>query len=123
MDVIEEAVYRLKQLESRVDEPIGHEIHAVAELLETDAAEWVGTTSAKRLLGIGSENTIKAWAREGKLHSKKDPNGRVRVRRADLLALSRAGRELDLAEAPMSDSELKDLSRSRSARNPWDAPR
>ena len=49
---------------------------------------WIGTTRAKRLLGVGSENTIKSWVRYGYLRGRRLPNGRIQVLRADVLRLA-----------------------------------
>jgi predicted site-specific integrase-resolvase len=48
---------------------------------------WIGTTRAKRLLGVGSENTVKAWVRYGYLRGRVLPNGRTQVRLDDVLRL------------------------------------
>ncbi len=48
---------------------------------------WIGTTHAKRLLGVGSENTVKAWVRYGYLRGRVLPNGRTQVRLDDVLRL------------------------------------
>ena len=45
----------------------------------TPRAAWIGTTHARRLLDVGSENTIKNWVRYGYLRGRRLPNGRVQV--------------------------------------------
>ena len=46
---------------------------------------WIGPREAKRLLALGSENAVKAWARCGLLRSRKLPNGRTQVLLDDVL--------------------------------------
>ena len=60
-------------------------IREVRRMLSREDAQWIGTTEAKRLLGLGSENTVKAWARSGRLRSRVQPNGRVKVLLDDVL--------------------------------------
>ena len=50
--------------------------------------QWIGTTRAKRLLEVGSENTIKNWVRYGYLRARRLPNGRIQVLRSDVIRLS-----------------------------------
>ncbi|HET7769172.1 MAG TPA: hypothetical protein VFN74_10405 [Chloroflexota bacterium] len=45
----------------------------------TPRAAWIGTTHARRLLDVGSENTIKNWVRYGYLRGRRLPNGRIQV--------------------------------------------
>src|SRR3712207_2451596 len=51
----------------------------VLDLLSPEGACWIGTTESKRLLGVSSENTVKAWARLGLLRSHMLPNGWTQV--------------------------------------------
>jgi hypothetical protein len=48
---------------------------------------WIGTTRARRLLGVGSEATIRAWIGYGYLRGRRLPNGRTQVLLADVLRL------------------------------------
>jgi hypothetical protein len=88
MSVIERVVRELRDVERELhDRPaLAGRIGASASLLEGEGAQWVGTTRAKRLLGVASENTVKAWARIGLLRSRREPNGRLKVRLDDVLA-------------------------------------
>jgi hypothetical protein len=93
------------------------EMHRV---LASQNAMWVGTTEAKRLLGVKTENTVKAWARAGLLRSRTLPNGRVQVhlddvhrRATDTTALTTPWDE------PASDEDLQSLSRARPGTTPW----
>jgi hypothetical protein len=49
---------------------------------------WLGTTRAKRLLGVGSENTIRNWVRYGYLRARRLPNGRIQVLQSDVVRLA-----------------------------------
>jgi hypothetical protein len=53
----------------------------------TPSANWIGTTHARRLLEVGSENTIKNWVRYGYLRGRRLPNGRIQVLLADVLRI------------------------------------
>jgi hypothetical protein len=94
MAILDEATGALWEIESELLKPtkggldslrLAERLRAVRRLLSTDEARWVGTTEAKRLLGLGSENTVKAWARTGLLRSRTRPNGRIQVLLDDVL--------------------------------------
>ncbi|MBI3972243.1 MAG: hypothetical protein HY332_13235 [Chloroflexi bacterium] len=100
---------------------IADRIREVRRMLSKEDAQWIGTTEAKRLLGVGSENTVKAWVRTGRLRSRVQPNGRVQVllddvlrRREETEGLSAFGGE-DLTE-----HEPEELERSRPGMYPWE---
>jgi hypothetical protein len=96
-------------------------IRDVRRLLSREEAEWIGTAEAKRLLGVGSENTVKAWAKMGLLRSRTQPNGRIRVLVDDVLR-EREEREALTAVGgrDLTDEELEALHRSRLGTLPWD---
>src|SRR6266508_1727340 len=94
MSRLDTATRRLRELEAalRATPRGGFDPDAAADrvadvlaLLSPEEARWIGTTAAKRLLGVGSENTVKAWARLGLLRSCTLPNGRTRVLLDDVL--------------------------------------
>src|SRR5688572_25511128 len=100
MNVLTRATDALRELEEELGRrPVGtgddsadlaERIRAVRRLLSGDGVQWIGTTEAKRLLGLGSENTVKAWARAGRLRSRVQPNGRIQVLLDDVLHLREA---------------------------------
>lgn len=92
----------------------------VLALLAPEEARWIGTTEAKRLLGVGSENTVKAWARLGLLRSCTLPNGRTRVLLDDVLR-RRAEDEALLAIGgdDLTPEDLQELGGARPGVNPW----
>src|SRR5712691_4461414 len=81
--------------------------------------QWLGTTEAKRLLSLGSENTVKRWAQLGFLRSRRDPNGRVKVWRADVLKHAQLTANVGGGpEGFLSQDELVDMSQARGPK-PW----
>jgi hypothetical protein len=126
---LREATNALRDLEEtlRSSEPLDRvaaakQVQAVRRLLSTDDAQWIGTTEAKRLLGVASENTVKAWARLDLLRHRRLPNGRTQVFLEDVLrrqteraALTAFGGE------DLTPDELDGLRTMRSP-NPWDLP-
>ena len=83
-------------------------------------AVWIGTTDAKRLLGIKSEHTIKAWARLGLLRSRTLPNGRVQVHLDDVRHRAAEREALTTPwDGPMTDEELDVLAETRPGTPPW----
>ena len=100
---------------------LAERVRAVRHLLARDEARWIGTTAAKRLLGVGSENTVKAWARLGLLRSRQRPHGRIQVLLDDVLRL-RAEHEALLAVdgQELSPDELRFLKEERPGTNPWE---
>lgn len=79
-------------------------VHDLAQLLHEEDTRWIGTTKARRLLGVRSENTVKAWARLGVLRSRREPNGRIKVSLDDVLARRLLNAELE------GDSDNRELS-------------
>src|SRR5438309_2242587 len=100
MSVLARATVALRELEDELtgrkigegdnSADVAERIRAVRHLLSGEDAKWIGTTEAKRLLGLGSENTVKAWARTGRLRNRVQPNGRIQVRLDDVLYLREA---------------------------------
>jgi hypothetical protein len=90
-------------------------------MLSAEDAQWVGTTEAKRLLGVGSENTVKAWARLGLLRSRTLANGRIQVALDDVI---RRREERDALTAiggdELSPEELRILREERPGKYPWE---
>lgn len=83
-------------------------------------AVWVGTTEAKRLLGIKTEHTIKAWARLGLLRSRTLPNGRVQVHLDDVRRRAAEREALSTPwDGPMTDEEVEVLAETRPGTPPW----
>src|SRR5947209_5315979 len=94
MTILHDAANVLHDIESELREPaaggldsvrLADRIRGVRRMLSGQEVQWVGTTDAKRLLGVHSENTVKAWARLGLLRSRQLPNGRTQVRLDDVL--------------------------------------
>ena len=94
---------------------------AVQHLLVGDEARWIGTTAAKRLLGVESEHTVKAWARLGLLRSRHRPHGRIQVLLDDVLR-RRAENEalLTIDGEELTPEELHRLKDERPGSNPWE---
>ena len=134
MSILERAVGDLRQIESELlaapergsvdTERVARRIGDVAALLADEDARWVGTTEAKRLLGVSSENTVKAWARNGLLRHRKLANKRIQVLLDDVLA--RRAEADDLTAIPggeLAPEELRVLRETRPGSNPWQRKR
>jgi hypothetical protein len=99
---------------------VAERIHCVVELLSGEDARWVGTTEAKRLLGVSSENTVKAWARLRLLRSRTLPNGRVQVLLDDVLNRRAETEDLTaIGGEELSPDELRTLRETRPGTSPW----
>ena len=103
---------------------VAERLREVRRLLSREDARWIGTTEAKRLLGVGSENTVKAWARLGLLRSRTLANGRTQVLVDDVLR-RRAEHEALLAVGgeELTPEELQLLNIERPGANPWERTR
>ena len=132
MGVLTRATDALRELEEEIAEyplyaggddalHIVERIREVRRLLSREGAEWVGTTEAKRLLGVGSENTVKAWAKMGLLRSRTQPNGRIQVL-LDAVLKEREAREAITAIGgrDMTEEELEAEHRARPGTLPWE---
>lgn len=95
--------------------------------------EWITTGEAARRLGVGSLNTVKRWAREGRLESR-HVGARVQIR-AQSIARLLAGDEPQVARAQrlhellaqvedigkdLSPNDWERLLAERRGRLPWD---
>src|SRR5438552_3992174 len=130
MSILQEATNVLREIETDLQDStkggldsvsLAERIREVRRLISGQAAEWVGTTEAKRILGVGSENTVKAWARLGLLSSRTRPNGRIQVllddvlhRREETEGLSAIGGE------ELTADQLRTMRDHRPGTNPWD---
>ncbi len=116
MSILRRLARDLRDLEADLrDRPaVAARLHEVARLLESDEVQWVGTTEAKRLLGVDSENPVKAWARLGLLRSRRAPNGRLKVHLDDVLREARAREALEAMggiDEPLTGEEWDALRR------------
>lgn len=129
VSVLAEARRRLDDLEQRltdaglpadVGDQLQGQVRSIRELLNDPSAEWIGTTEAKRLLGLKTEHTVKAWARTGLLRSKAAPNGRTLVSLEDVL---RRAHETDALrtpwDMPITEDEAATLQQTRPGSTPW----
>jgi hypothetical protein len=87
---------------------VAERLQRVVELLSAEEAHWIGTTEAKRLLGVHSEHTVKAWARLGLLRSRTLPNGRLQVDLDDVFQRRAETEDLTALDGEeLSDDELR----------------
>ena len=131
MSILQDATRALHDIEAELREPpasgldsvrLAERIRGVRRLLDSPEAHWVGTTEAKRLLGINSENTVKAWARLGQLRSQLLPNGRVQVLLDDVLRRREETEGLSaIGGDELTAEELQSLHASRPGTNPWES--
>jgi len=98
-------------------------------------SEWITTGEAARLLQVGSINTVKRWAREGKLHYRRPggEQGRMQIERSsvesllqstdsELLTIQRSERvldELDTLGRELTSEEMDALEAGRKGKLPW----
>ncbi|HEV2121282.1 MAG TPA: hypothetical protein VGW38_00710 [Chloroflexota bacterium] len=100
---------------------VAERIRAVRRMLSGEDAKWIGTTEAKRLLGLGSENTVKAWARAGRLRSRVQPNRRIQVLLDDVLRDREAAEGLTaFGGRDMTEEELEAEHRAWPGTLPWE---
>jgi hypothetical protein len=134
MAILDEATGALREIEAELLKPtkggldsvrLAERLRAVRRLLSTDEARWVGTTQAKHLLGLGSENTVKAWARMGLLRSRTRPHGRIQVLLDDVLRRreEREGLSAIDGDEGISTEEALRLLRPRLDKRSWDGER
>jgi hypothetical protein len=129
MRTLKDATNALRDLEAllrtalpeRIDPvAVAERVREVRELLAGEDARWIGTTEAKRLLGVGSENTVKAWARLRLLRSRTLPNGRIQILLDDVLERRAETEDLiAIGGAELSPEELRILRETRPGKNPW----
>jgi hypothetical protein len=118
---LEEELARRKVGEGDNSAEVAERIRAVRRLLSGEDAKWTGTTEAKRLLGLGSENTVKAWARAGVLRSRVQPNGRIQVLLDDVLYRREADEGLSaIGGDDLTEEELEELHQSQPGTYPWE---
>jgi hypothetical protein len=130
MKILQDAANALKCIEAELREPaatgldsarLADRIREVRSLLATQDIQWIGTTEAKRLLGVSSENTIKAWARVGLLRSRHLPNGRTQVLLDDVLRRKEETEGLSaIGGDELTGEELRGLRSGRPGTNPWE---
>jgi hypothetical protein len=90
-------------------------------MLGGEDAKWIGTTEAKRLLGLGSENTVRAWARGGLLRSRTQPNGRIQMLLDDVLANREAAEGLTaFGGRELTEEELEAEHQAQPGTLPWE---
>jgi hypothetical protein len=129
MSILQEATQALQDLERALLEStaadldsvqLAERIRLVRYLLSDREAQWIGTTEAKRLLGVRSESTVKAWARLGLVRSRLLPNGRTQVLLDDVLRRREETEGLSaIGGDELTAEELRDLTVSRPGTNPW----
>jgi hypothetical protein len=114
MGILNEVTERLAALEARLADRPGEarEIRQIRGLLQDEERGWIGTVAARRLLGVKSINTVKAWARLGLLRSRRTAGGRIQVHLDDVLEQRQAWQELGAigsVDLPLSDGQRQAL--------------
>jgi hypothetical protein len=118
---LKEELARRKVGEGDDSAEVAERIRAVRHLLSREGARWIGTTEAKRLLGLRSENTVKAWARAGRLRSRVLPNGRILVLLDDVLHRREAAEGVSAFGGDfLTEEELEELHQSQPGTLPWE---
>ena len=129
MSVLAEARRRLNDLEHQltdaslpieVGERLQDQVRSIRSLLADPSAEWIGTTEAKRLLGVKTEHTVKAWAIAGLLRSRTAANGRTLVSVEDVLRRAHETQALSTPwDSPITDDEAATIQQTRPGSTPW----
>lgn len=129
MSVLAEARRRLNDLEQQltetslpmeVGERLQDQVRSIHNLLADPSAEWIGTTEAKRLLGLKTEHTVKAWAKAGLLRSRTAANGRTLVSVEDVLRRAHEAQALSTPwDSPLTDDEAATMQQTRPGSTPW----
>lgn len=104
------------------------------QVMNTDP-EWITTGEAARILQVGSINTVKRWAREGKLRYRRPggEQGRIQIERtsvekllhssdSELQAIQNSERALDELDSfgrEMTSEELDEVEGHRIGKLPW----
>ena len=110
MSVLQQLAARLAALESRLaDRPEeASELRAIrAHLTDADNL-WIGTREARRLLGVNTVATIKAWARLGLLRSRQAQDGRLLLHLDDVLKQRQLQDDLSAmgsVDSPLTEEE------------------
>ena len=91
-------------------------------LVGDEQAVWIGTTRAKRLLGVASENTVKAWA-ELKILRSTTVRGRTKVHLGDVLREAALRSGPVLGEEQLSSEEVEAIGAGRPGSTPWSRER
>ena len=100
---------------------LAERIRAVRRRLSGEGAQWIGTTQAKRLLGLNSEKAVKAWARAGHLRSRVQSNERVQVLLDDVLHLREEAEGVSaFGGDDLTEEELEALHQSQPGTYPWE---
>jgi hypothetical protein len=131
MSILQEATDELRSLtaelldKSGVDSfertQVAERIQRVVALLSDEEAHWIGTTEAKRLLGVRSEDTVKAWARLGLLQNRTLSNGRLQVRLDDVLQRRAETDDLTAMDGEeLAPDEVRRLRATRPGTSPWE---
>src|ERR1035437_2035359 len=130
MSILHDAANALQGIEAELREPtpggldsvrLAERIRDVRRLLSTQEAQWIGTSEAKHLLSVGSENTVKAWARNGLLRSRLLPNGRTQLFLDDVLRRREETEGLSaIGGNELTVEELDDLHKNRPGTSPWE---
>jgi hypothetical protein len=119
----------------REDDTMSVEALEKSRVKTHDIPEWVTTGQAKRILGVGSINTVKRWIAEGKLEARRfGDRGWIRISGESIKRLLEHGdkelaairslvRGLDKTEClggDLTDDDMDTLSERRFGKLPWD---
>jgi hypothetical protein len=130
MTAVDAVTRALQELEPEILEPLheGHaaselsrRIHAVRKLLAKQEPRWIGIAEAKRLLGAGSEDAVKARIEWGSFRSRQSSNGYVEVLLDDVLREREVGEGLSaFGGEELTPEELDEMHKAQPGTNPWE---
>lgn len=94
---------------------VTHQIARRKKSRSTDERNWITTGEAARLLGVGSVNTVKRWAREGKLKSRQ-LGVWVQIDRS---SIDRLIEQQEIKEARILEARIERLEKNPQSAIPW----
>jgi hypothetical protein len=102
---------------------LSERIRDVRRVLSTEEPRWIGIPMAARLLGLRSEQTVRAWIASRLLQSRTQANGEVQVLLDNVLRNREAAEGLTaFGGRELTEEEVEAEHRARPGTAPWERP-